>query len=397
MIGPERLSVLHVVVGAGIPRYFVNAIESVLSVTPHDVMAFYNYLDSQDLVQAKRMVKGFSEERLDVVFRRNTLDKGTKTGSLYSAYNEAVTRAGQRYEFVNFIQADMQLVHWGADTESEIRRIFDLSKKNEAAPVLCVGTCFECRGKWTERYCRDNVVFDQSLESFVHLGVSMADVGVFSLERLAELGISFGGRETDMQNQLAALGFKMPKLRTPVSAFIPWPATVRAGKIVGRQRIRSYPDGQLLAVTGDYPSPDIFQNIWMENWIQPSGWKTLFPYWLSDTLSTKWFRRRMEAVAESELRLWSTVDGEGRISNRIFSAIGTAPSFFGLLLSALSAMFAEIAREIPPSLRNRWRGFKKHRHPRSHLGLQGASPPDAEPTLSDALGHTSERPTGNLG
>ena len=86
---------LHVIVGAGVLPYLENAVSSVLTQSSDDVLAIYNQVDQADKIPSDSWLFSMKEPRLKVWERKNTLN--LKTGALYSAYNEAILHAADRY------------------------------------------------------------------------------------------------------------------------------------------------------------------------------------------------------------------------------------------------------------------------------------------------------------
>jgi len=347
--------ILHVVVGSGIPGYFSNAINSVLALTTDDVLGIYNYLDDEDFARASESFHGLNGDRLTMALRPNLKRSLTKTGSLYLAYNEAIDSARNKYDYLHFIQADMQLMHWDPETFEEIEVLFQRSGKNGAAPAVCISTVFECKGKWTDQYYLANLIYSPALRTHVYRGVSMSDVGVFSMRVINELNLRFGGHEVDMQGSLARLGFEMPKLRAPISAFVPWPVTVRNGKLKGLRRLKNYAQPPLLKMREGYPMSDYSKNVWMEDWVYPNGWKTLHPFWPTDTVSRKWVGRRQERIKQSGQNFWATIDGAGVVRDSVFPGRRMTPGLFELLAAVSRSYLTDSAQAVLSSLRYRFR------------------------------------------
>ena len=344
---------LHVVVGCGIPRYFGNAVESVVAKTSDDVLAVYNYLSRDDWSAAKTSLAEIESDRVFSLFLDNKVQSATKTGSLYEAYNRAVEWAGDAYDYANFLQADMQLMHWSAETVAEVANVFDTANRGANPTVICISTSFDCKGKWTPEYYNENIVVDSELQVMVYRGVPMVDVGVFSLRALKDLDLLFGGSEVGMQKSLR--GIKMPRLTAPTSAFVPWPATVRDGQVESGAVVKRYPDGPLLVIRDGYPAKDGRPNNWMEDWVFPNGWSTLAPYWPTDVASSKWFLRRLASIRTVGGRFFSTIDSQGNTSTSPFAAMRAVPSAQRLLLRLGLAQVRSAVGFLARGVRYRYR------------------------------------------
>lgn len=327
------------------PLYFLNAIQSVLAKTTDDVFGFYNFIDYEDLANARNCLNIIQSDRLTLFFRKNESDSGVKTGSLYSAYNEAIEKSGE-HDLIHFLQGDMQIMHWDTETTERVHKILDKSASSLSANVICVSTTFECRGKWSEEFRRKNLEYDQRLEVDVLRDVSMSDVGIFDLREIRRLGIKFGGHEVDMQRLLLAKGFIMPKLPVPTDAFIPWPVTVRDGRLQGAERLSNYPTPPLLGLREDYPSPNQDENLWMENWIFPNGWSCLIPYWPTGTDNLKWVRRRREGVQKGSFRMLSWISEDAKIRNHLIGSRNLVPRRRELVASIVRLGVASVIDEL---------------------------------------------------
>lgn len=298
------MSFLHVIVGAGIPRYFINAVESVLELTDHEILGLYNYRSLTELDSFEDLS---NNSRVRLVFDRNTPLTSSKTGSLYASYNRALDHAVDNYDFLHLMQADMQLMHWDKEVEKKCFEIFQKSRLPGMTPAIAIRPYFDSRSRWTTARHQSVVKFDPTLSTHVLKNHSMTDCAIFDAKEITRCNLRFEGTERDMQHKLSQLGYEMPTLPTPVVAFVPWPVTVRGNKLVGKAQLKRYPKGPLLKLKAGYPK-DLSTFPWMEDWVFPRGWTALFPYWLSDIQGVKWFRRRRDFMAENGSRFWASVD-----------------------------------------------------------------------------------------
>ena len=351
--------ILHVIVGAGIPVYMENCVQSVLAKSPDDVLGIYNYLNSKDQREVAKLELKFDETRFSLQLQPNEVATGLKTGSLYSAYNSAIDSAVGRYELIHFIQADMQMMCWDAEVVTTLRSLFEQQPRNQQAKLICVGTSFHSRGRWTEDYAKNNLVLDDGVKPcFAYRGVSMSDAGVFNLSEIQANNIRFQGTEAEMQERLRQMGYEMKFLNSPVMSFVPWPATVRNGTVVARGRLDKYSSLPLLEISPEYPFPDIFEAtkpeiFWMEDWVQPNGWVSLWPYWLSDTASPKWLVRRLTACRELGVGLLSRTGRSQRKAGR------RVPGFGELVWALLVWSQKRVLLALSSSIRHRLRSSRQ--------------------------------------
>jgi hypothetical protein len=303
-------SVLHVVVGAGIIPHFRNAIESILSNTDDLVFAVYNSISPADSDHFSSFVAN-SEFGSRVVFRTLGNAGPSKTGSLYDAYNLAIDFAVEmNFDYLNLVQADCQLMWWSHSLVVRLDEVLASAKRSDGPGVLCVGTTFPVLGKFSGSDFQSSIIFDPSLDAFVYRGGALADVGIFSMSAVRASGFRFVGTESELQEHYQREGYKMALLDVPCVAFIPWPATVRRGKVVGTV-VEPLPLGTPILRLVESFTPhgaDLSWSTapyWMEDWIAPNGWDCLFPYWPTSIENPKWLKRRLEACRQLGAKPWA--------------------------------------------------------------------------------------------
>ena len=303
---------LQVIVGAGLTDYFENSIRACLEVQPHDILGIYNFLDDQDAKRFETISTKFDNSRLTLISRPND-PTNLRVGGLYGAYNLAMQISAEKYEFVNIMQSDMQLMLWDRNVEAEIESMFSYSN-DKSRRIVCISTAFPCRGKFLAPQYDSMLVSERSLP-FQYTNSGMADVGVWSSKEFARSDLAFLGTEGTMQSELSARGFILPVLSTPIVAFVPWPAVVRRGKIRGRQSNIDLAERRLLVLRKEPPNEQGSAVPWMENSVFPNGWTTLFPYWPTAIDQLKWLQRRADACFELGIPHSSSVGSSGALAS----------------------------------------------------------------------------------
>jgi hypothetical protein len=310
-------SVLHVVVGAGVIPHFRNAIESVITNTDDLVFAVYNSISPADADRFSNYAAnaGFGDR---VMFRTLGNQGTSKTGSLYDAYNMAIDFANEGgFEYLNLVQADCQLMWWSDALVKRLDEIFEAARVSDGPRVLCVGTVFPVFGKFVGSNFENNVLLDSGLGAFLDVSVGMVDVGIFSMSAIRASGFRFVDTEAELQERSLRDGYIVPLLDVPCTAFIPWPASVRNGKVVGTV-LESLPVGTAMLCLVDGVDPGATGRswsdspFWMEDWVRPNGWNCLFPYWPTSIENPKWLRRRLRACQLMGVRPGATT---GRFFN----------------------------------------------------------------------------------
>ena len=295
---------LNVIVGSGSTPHLENCIDSVLSVCPSDLVVYYNYQDEQDRQAAQTIVAESSLSINQFVLQPN--ESKHRTGSLYSAYNQALSRAAGRYRYVSLIQADMQMMWWSQriiDACDEIRS----NTKGVAPSSMCFFSQLPVRGKRPDYY---SIWGDYSAMSCPSLR-GFADVAIFPVDSALSKQPFFRGSESEMMEWGKANNFRVGLHPMPFLAPIPFPKTVRDLHPTGRE-IKQIDKAQPLLVL-NAAGMELVRNfgrqslhpLYMEDLVVPNGWRCLTPYWPSDTNDTEWMRQRIAAVKQGGTSFFS--------------------------------------------------------------------------------------------
>lgn len=277
--------VLHVVVGHSLPRYFLNAVRSLRSCVPEGNVLVVDNASPETALRAELESMSEGDERLQVISRSsNDVQLNGKVGSLYAAYEVAFARAlDGGFELVHLIQGDFQVLWWDEDVETRAMEIYDDHPH-----------CVNIR---TALLSRDILLADQ-VEVAEPGGVlklrkfGLTDTGLYHLGRWASMGMAFAVDETIHAERYRAAGLEVLCHPWPTDAPIPWPATIRRGRRVGRE-VRTAapyllrpPDAETIArVKGRG------ERTWLEDVCVPWGWVCVTPmlttsldsidYWVS--------------------------------------------------------------------------------------------------------------------
>lgn len=344
--------ILHVVVGAGFPRAFSNAVRSVLRHTPDDVLAIYNFVDETDREELNALRLDRLGHRLTVLARENKPDHH-KIGALFSAYNHALELASGNYDFISFIQGDMQMVK---STPNRIRLLKSAFSSTDAR-VFLVNTV----GPGGSLH---DGVFDEvwNLGNSPSFNFSMGSnsIGVMNLELVASEGFRFEQDEGSTSERMRERGFVIATVGELVDlAFNPWPGTVRNGVRHGFDVPIGHSESVLhLIQKAPSEEPLRIGNRQVRSIAVPLEFRTLYPYWASDLRKTKWIPRRHEAVKELGIGFFSSIDENGEISNYLMpSAKRRSPrlSYFlwMLLVGCLKIFWEKLRLQIYLAIKRR--------------------------------------------
>jgi len=333
-----------VVVGAGLPHYFKNCIDSVKSICSEEIFAFYNYVGDDD----KRIVEGMAEEtsHRGIQFFLQPNQSGPRTGSLYQCYNRALAYAAGEFRYVSFIQADMQMMWWDSkiiDACDQIRNSLPADRRNK----ISFYSQLPIRGKRPDYY---SIWDDYSFASVPSI-LGMADVGIFALDNSIEHTLRFKGSEKQMAEEARIEGHIVALHPYPFLAPIPFPDTIRDKKHRPLNRGSAYFGTPILKL-GDRkaPTPNFNQPsmhpLFMEDVVWPNGWECLTPYWPSDTEGTNWLRNRFSAASPLSLLFWS-VQKSGR--KRLFPTSRFRPGFKKVFHTFVAFFFEELKNKFKRS------------------------------------------------
>lgn len=279
--------VLHAVVGHKFPVYFINAVNSVLLMTGNDdVIVVDNASNLPKLIHELQSIAD-KEPRVRLLLRdSNDMSRNTKVGGLYDAYNEVVSYALEHgYDYLHIMQNDMQMLWWDKSVMRRAREIY-------AEYPECVNICTSALSRYSTLADAHEYVKPQLL--LLH-GYGLTDTGLYDLERWRRLEMRFSDSETAHSKKYLGQGLRVFYHPLPTVAFIPWPAVVRSGRVVGREP-RSPQQFLLRPLTASEitRAKASAEPLSMESLAIPWGWTCLTPYWNTDLRSIDywvcWYR-----------------------------------------------------------------------------------------------------------
>lgn len=289
--------VLHVVVGHGLARYFLNAIRSVRACAPGDpVLVVDNASPDQELLgELKRMAA--EDKLIDVIFRtENDVRQNRKVGSLYAAYEAAFEYAmARQFEYLHLIQGDFQMVWWDSDLVAKSAEIF-------AAHPRCANIS-------TKAYSRDvtlagNLVDTPGADGLHALRwYGLTDTGLYHLGRWRAWGMEFGCTEGEHARRYLDEGLEVVCHSWPTDAPIPWPAVVRNGVQRGREIVTGKPFLiRPLSAAEVGRLKTALDGGWLEDVCVPWGWVCATPMWATDLDSIDYWVMRYRDARKNGIR-----------------------------------------------------------------------------------------------
>jgi hypothetical protein len=271
MPGP---SVLHVVVGHGLPRYFLNTVRSVRAAAPDDQVLVIDNASPQAGLRAALQRMADADPRIDLILRTsNELRDNRKVGGLYQAYTLVFDYAMAReFDLLHLMQGDFQLMWWDDDLVARSRDLF-------AAHPRCVNilTQFLSRDK---KLTDDLAPADGGLTRLKNYGLT--DTGLYHLGRWRHLAMQFGVSEQAHARRYLDEGLEVLCHPWPTDAPIPWPAVIRNGEQRGREVVTGLPFLLRPLRPEDVASVKAAPSgVWLEDLCVPWGWICATPMWVS--------------------------------------------------------------------------------------------------------------------
>lgn len=340
-------TVLHVVVGYRLGRYFLNAVRSVRATAPGDPLLIVDNA-SPDPGLREALERIAEQDALtDVIFRaENDVGQNRKVGSLYAAYEAAFEYATARqFDYLHLIQADFQMLWWDSDLVTRTAGIF-------ASHPHCVNISMRAN-------LRDMTFGEDLTEPTAPGGprilrwYGLTDTGLYHLGRWQAWSMRFGPSEREHARRYLDEGLEVVCHPWPTDAPIPWPAVIRDGVQRGRQVVTGKPF-LIKPLTAAHISrlKSAREDIWLEDVCVPWGWACATPMWATDLDSIDyWVMRYRDAKANGIRHLLPRLERRGidRADDRgPLSWYRYRPSLFQLFV-ACPARFA--ARQLRPARR----------------------------------------------
>lgn len=287
---------LHVVVGHGLPTYFMNAVRSVRATAPADPLLVIDNASPDERLHHELQELADRDSNVDVILRtvNDTLQNG-KVGSLYSAYELAFERATvQGFDLLHLLQGDFQMMWWDSELVARSAEIFN-------AHPSCVNIQMQFLS-------RDKVLAhelipscDDGLTKLARYGLS--DTGLYHLDRWQTLSMRFGANEQGHAKRYLAVGHEVICHPWPTDVPIPWPAVVRGGHRVGREipMTKEYllKPLSMQQVTSVKEAPG---STWLEDVAIPWGWVCATPIWVTSLDTMDYWMLRYRDAKKNGLR-----------------------------------------------------------------------------------------------
>ena len=350
--------VLHLVAGFGIYEHFVNSISSVLKFDKSSDLLIlvtgnpklfgwksstsnlcFDYL-YDEFLRVENYIKNLKVNN-KIIITKIVSNSNGKTGSLYDAYNYALSFAKKNnYNYLNIVQNDMQLLFWNNNLIELIEELFE---KN--ANTIQINSGFPRKGSHPSFYktSLNNIkkIYLGSIKKKKNIFYSnnaIGDWGIIDLNRANEANLFFEKNETFMSDEYCKKGFIGLFCPVPYIGVLPWPTTARKNKIIGTPLNLSHSDLLLKNVTEDlfYDLVSFDKELWQEDWVKTFGWYALNPCCYTDFKIKEYFVSLISYKKNNHnifLRYTSYNDEKSFLINFTFNKI--RPRIFNLFFSYL--------------------------------------------------------------
>jgi hypothetical protein len=293
--GVASSRVLHAIVGHKLPGYFINSINSVLLMAENDDIIVVDNASSLPALTRELQSIAEREPRVHLLLRStNDLTRNSKVGGLYDAYNEVTDYAlGRGYDYLHIIQHDMQMVWWDDTIIARATEIF--MEYPECVNVCTLALARDLALSGGLEYVKPKLV------ELTYYGLT--DTGLYDLAKWRARGMRFGESEQAHSQQYREEGHRVFCHPLPTVAFLPWPAVVRSGRVVGREihtrqqfLLRPLTDSEIERVK------ESTEQVWLEDVGIPWGWTCLTPYWTTDLRTITYWVYRYRDIRDRGLR-----------------------------------------------------------------------------------------------
>ncbi len=322
---------LHVVVGHGLPAYFLNSVRSVRAAAPEDpVLVIDNASPQPELRSALRRMAA-EDPKIDLILRSsNELRRNRKVGGLYDAYKMAFEHAvARKFDLLHLLQSDFQLMWWDDDLVEKSRKLY-------AAHPHCVNIQMQFLSH-DKKLTDDLAPADGGLTRLKNYGLT--DTGLYHLGRWQARAMQFGPNEQAHARRYLGEGLEVLCHPWPTDAPIPWPAVIRNGTQRGREVVTGKPFLLKPLRPGDVAHlKAAASRVWLEDMCIPWGWACATPMWVSGLDSMDYWVLRYRDAKKNGLRHilprleLRGVEGEGW--RALMRAHRYRPPFSGLLALA---------------------------------------------------------------
>lgn len=283
------------VVGHGLPRYFLNAVRSVRATAPGDRMLVIDNASPQPALRSALADLAGRDPMVDLILRpANELRDNRKVGGLYQAYRIAFEYAmAGEFDLLHLLQGDFQQMWWDDDLVRKSAELY-------AAHPRCVNIQLQF-------FSRDKVLTDDLVTAaggparLRHYGLT--DTGLYHLGRWRERGMRFGTSEQGHARRYLDQGHEVLCHPWPTDAPVPWPAVIRNGRQRGREVVTGKPfllkPLSAARVTAVKAARD---TVPLEDIAVPWGWICATPMWVSGLDSIDYWVLRYRDARRNGLR-----------------------------------------------------------------------------------------------
>lgn len=334
-------SILHVVVGHGLPTLFLNTVRSFREVCPTSALLVIDNGSPQPGLRRALEERAAREPQTRLVLRGTNEQENEKVGALYAAYRLAFElAAGEGFRYVHLLQGDMQCMWWDHDARAKLAELYHRHP-------ACVNV--HTRALSSDRTLMGDLTVDPRSGDATLPAYGMTDTGMVDLRRWEEHGMRFLRSEEATAVLAAAKGLEVVVSPWPTEVPVPWPAVVRSGRQVGREvqagkplLCRPLDEADVAAIkAAAYP-------VAWEEMCVPWGWSCLAP--MSETDLSNWYylNYRRRAVRRHGWRAgrprW-VVRGLDRRRDVVLAP--HRPSVARLVLRPVPSLLRELARHVP--------------------------------------------------
>lgn len=300
--------ICHLIVGFSVFNYFKNLLLSTLEldnksdvivITTGDPRLFgWGGLLDFKFDESKKIKKLVNELKIkykrENIYYYETTATGSvdkKVGGLYNAYNFGLKKAIEnKIDYLNIMQNDSQLMLWSDRILNIINQIFESQKD-----IFFISPAFFRKTTNTNdqnNYSSRKILFKNfNIKKDIKLSNKSAvgDWGIFDISKLKKLNFKFELNEDYLSKHYSKEGFKLAYCPIPFVSLLPWPVTIRQGRIKGS--VLPFKNEKYLKLAKHINEDKLFyaEFAWKEDCVKPNNWWALEPNWVTD-LNLEYFK-----------------------------------------------------------------------------------------------------------
>ena len=280
------MKILNCVISYNRSHYLKNMIDSIKEFFPYGKTIIVD--DQSNNIHTQNYLNDLKIREYVVLNTKIDKTNNLFKGGLYHAMDIGMQYAmDHNYDYINYLQDDMQCMWYDKDFENTVEKIFRSSEN-----VLSI--CSEFYKKITSYRQRNQISIFQDIGAYDRKPLAAPAVSIISIERFKKLKFKFGDYDSEFSynTPLSNLGYYCLTPKAPHFAWIPWPKTTTFGVTKGVEKppVKKYYFKPIVGKKLDkFLNRDLIKIPYIEDYCQTWGYLSLKPYWFTQ-FSLQYFK-----------------------------------------------------------------------------------------------------------